>query len=310
LLFISSIIFIEKQYILKDGDIVIEKNQTVSSTIKNLKNKGFINCSMCLKIKYKINKFSGKSYKLNAGEFNLRKGMTYQEAISLLSSNKYKMSFLTFPEGLTAFHMIEILNKSKIKGEAVENQNILEGSLMPETYSYNYFETKKDIAKRMIKDMEDSVEHYWKQNKNPAIKTKQELVILASIVEKETNNDNEFDLVASVFSNRLIKNMPLQADPTIIYEITKGKENFGKPITKTDIRSGKDYNTYIKSGLPIGPICSPSRKALAACVKLPTSKYLYFVATGDNDGKHRFAETYTDHKENVKIYREKRLSPI
>ncbi|QED23382.1 endolytic transglycosylase MltG [Candidatus Deianiraea vastatrix] len=242
---------------------------------------------------------------LKAGDFEIKKGMDYYDICSLLASNNYHFSTITFPEGLTAKQMIKIIEKSDLK-EQISIQNIQEGSLMPETYSYTSFETKDKLIKRMQESMTDFLDKAWRENKNPMLKTKQELLILASIIEKETSVEEERPLVASVFTNRLKIGMKLQTDPTIIYEITNGETNFGRKITKADIANGKYYNTYKIFGLPKGPISCPGRSSIIAASNPPQTEFLYFVAIGDGSKAHKFAKDYKEHIKNVDEYRKNR----
>ncbi len=284
-----------------DFIIIVKHGQNSTNISEQLRQKGVISSPKIFHLAYKIKNLLSSEKRLKAGGFKIEKGMNYYEIIDLLSSNKYYTLSVTFPEGLTKIQMFEILNKTNSSGEI--SIDAKEGELMPETYVYNLLETKNDIIKRMKKDMSELLDDAWSKNENKMLKTKEDLLIFASIVEKETNNDDEFGLVASVFTNRLEKGMKLQSDPTIIYEATNGATNFGRSITKKDIKTGKDYNTYIIYGLPKGPICSPSKKAILASINPTKTDYLYFVAIGDGSKKHRFTKTYDAHLVCVNEYR-------
>ena len=140
-----------------------------------------------------------------------------------------------------------------------------------------------------------------KRSPRAAVATPQEAVILASVVEKETGKPSERPMVAGVYSNRLKAHMPLQADPTVIYPITKGKP-LGRRILESELRADNGYNTYARAGLPIGPIANPGRQSLAAVLNPAETQAIYFVA--DGTGGHVFANTLAEHNANVAKWRE------
>ncbi len=252
---------------------------------------------------YLIN--GGKFY-IKSGEFRISNGMNYYEIVELLASNRYNFRSITVPEGLTVKQVVDILNQAKIPGDITIN--LTEGSLMPETYYYISTDTKDIILGRMMKDMDDFLSKSWKKNANPMLKTKEELISFASIVEKETGVEGERKIVSSVFTNRLATGMRLQSDPTIIYEITKGETNFGRKITKSDINFSTIYNTYKINGLPKYPISCPGKSSILASIAPAKTDFLYFVAVGDNSGRHIFAKNYQDHLVNVDKYRSNRVA--
>ena len=189
--------------------------------------------------------------------------------------------------------------------DVLEGDDILEekeGVLMPNTYFFVRGETKQGLLNRMKNDMQKAVDELWeKRYENIPIKTKEEALILASIVEKETGLAEERFLVASVFINRLKKRMRLQTDPTIIYSFAFGDVSKERDIYKSDLKRESPYNTYLNYGLPSTPICNPSYEALKAVLQPIETDYLYFVATGG--GGHNFSKTYEKHRKFVKEYR-------
>jgi UPF0755 protein len=150
---------------------------------------------------------------------------------------------------------------------------------------------------RMQQAMQKSIDELWpERSRDTVVKTPQQAIVLASIVEKETSKKSELRMVAGVYSNRLRTGMMLQADPTIIYPITKGKP-LGRRIRQSEISAVNDYNTYSMVGLPKGPIANPSRAAIEAVLNPEKTDYLFFVA--DGKGGHIFAETLQEHNANV-----------
>ena len=172
-----------------------------------------------------------------------------------------------------------------------------EGSILPDSYAYQKGDTRASVVARMQKAMKDYLTQAWADRKpGIAVKTPQEAIILASIVEKETGKPSERRMVAAVYGNRLRIGMPLQADPTVIYPITKGRP-LGRRILRSELHAKNGYNTYASPGLPVGPIANPGRASIDAVLDPADSKALYFVA--DGSGGHVFAETLAEHNANV-----------
>lgn len=245
--------------------------------------------------------FSNNLEDLKKGEFLITKDMTNYQIMKKLCSNDYYFKSITFPEGMTAYEMLEIVEKSDLSGDIKEK--VEEGYLMPETYYYTLSDTKNSLIKRMKESMNDFLDKAWLSNKNKEIKNKKELLILASIIEKESGIESERGIVSSVYSNRLRIGMKLQADPTVIYQVTDGRENFGRKISKKDLLSKGRYNTYQMYGLPSGAIACPSKESILAAGNPKETKYLYFVAKNDGSSGHNFSENYEDHRNNVSEYR-------
>ena len=174
----------------------------------------------------------------------------------------------------------------------------LDGLLMPETYHFVAGESDLSILKRASRHLQQTVKQVW-ENRNTTIPLKNdyELLILASIIEKETAVAKERDKVASVFVNRLNKKMRLQTDPTVIYGIG---ESFNGDITKKDLRTPTPYNTYVISGLPPTPIAMVGKSAIEAAAHPADTPYFYFVA--DGFGGHQFSKTLAEHNKAVQVY--------
>ncbi len=201
------------------------------------------------------------------------------------------------PKGLTSEQIVARLLESKsLTGQIKEIPR--EGSLLPETYKYTRGATRAQIIERMQHDQKTLLAEVW-EHRSPdlPLKTPEELVTLASIVEKETGRPDERSRVAAVFVNRLKNKMRLQSDPTIIYGLTGGKGALGRPILKSEIEQPTPYNTYVINGLPPGPIANPGKASLEATANPARTKDLYFVA--DGTGHHVFSETYDQHQKNV-----------
>jgi UPF0755 protein len=173
-----------------------------------------------------------------------------------------------------------------------------EGSLLPDTYNFNRGVTREQMIQRMQQAQQRVLKEVWdRHSPDLPIKTPEQLVILASLVEKETGKPEERTRVAAVFVNRLKQKMRLQSDPTIIYGLVGGKGTLGRPIMKSEIDQPTAYNTYQIEGLPPGPIANPGRATLEAAANPVRTRELYFVA--DGTGGHAFAETYEQHQKNV-----------
>lgn len=238
---------------------------------------------------------------LKAGEYNFKAHISAAAAIALLQSGKVYQHQLTIPEGLTAFEITGLVNAAPALNGNIETIPA-EGTLLPETYNYTYGETRAALVDRMAKNMSATLASLWKTHA-PGIllKSPQEAVTLASIVEKETGIASERPRIAGVFMNRLRTNMPLQSDPTVIYAVTMGKMKLDRPISRADLDLSSPYNTYRVPGLPPGPIANPGRASLEAVMNPEANSFLYFVA--DGSGGHAFSKTLEEHLANVARWR-------
>ena len=240
--------------------------------------------------------------KLKAGEYRFEPGVSMHSVMEDLVLAKAVTYDITIPEGWTSYQIVEKINTApKLKGEIVEIPP--EGKLMPETYNYSYGDTRSEVIEWMKEAHNRALNEAWEQrDPNLPLKSPQELLILASLVEKETTQVDERSHVAGVFINRLNKGMRLQSDPTILYGVYGGEAwSKSRTILKTEKDQKNEYNTYKISGLPPGPIANVGRAALEAVANPVTTKDLYFVA--DGTGGHAFAESYEEHKINVAKWR-------
>jgi len=232
---------------------------------------------------------------VKAGEFLLPKGASERQIVAILSGNEAIRRFVTIPEGLPSIMVQErLVAQPFLTGQA---EAPAEGSILPDTYDIKAGESRAAVLARMQAAMAKTLADLWaKRGPDTVAKTPEEALVLASIVEKETGKPSERAMVAGLYSNRLREHIMLQADPTIIYPITKGKP-LGRRIRQSEIQAKNDYNTYSMTGLPKGPITNPGRDSIEAVLHPAKTKALYMVA--DGTGGHAFADTLAEHNRNV-----------
>jgi UPF0755 protein len=245
--------------------------------------------------------YFGKASALKAGEYAIPSGASPQRVMEILIEGKAIVYKLTLPEGLTTAMALDLVSKHvSLQGQVTRMP--AEGALLPETYIFNRGMSRDALIERMEKDHAAVIDELWeKRAPNLPISSKEEAVILASIVEKETGVAHERPRVASVFVNRLRKGMKLQSDPTIIYGLTKGVP-LGRGIRQSELDKATPYNTYVINGLPPTPIANPGRDAIAAVLNPADTEDLFFVA--DGTGGHVFASTLAEHDRNVQNWRQ------
>jgi UPF0755 protein len=234
---------------------------------------------------------------LKAGEYEFRKSASMRQVLDTLVEGKSLEHKVTLAEGLTSYQIVQkLIAHPELHGEITEIPP--EGSLLPDTYRFGREDTRQDIIDRMQAAHKKFIAKVW-ETRDPEIvvTTPEEAVILASIVEKETGRADERPLIASVFENRLRKNMRLQSDPTIIYGLVGGKGALDHPIQQDELDRETGYNTYKINGLPPTPIANPGRAAIEAVLRPAKTKDLYFVA--DGTGGHVFATSLEEHNKNV-----------
>ncbi len=234
---------------------------------------------------------------LKSGEYMFPKHATLGDVIATLLDGKVVQHALTVPEGLTSEQVVHrLLEADMLSGNIREIPR--EGSLLPETYKVVRGTTREQVIQRMHQAQRRVLQEVWERRMaDLPLRTPDQLVTLASIIEKETGRPEERTRVAAVFVNRLKQRMRLQSDPTIIYGLVGGKATLGRPILKSEIEQPTPYNTYVIDGLPPGPIANPGRAALEAAANPARTRELYFVA--DGAGGHLFAETLDQHQRNV-----------
>ncbi len=238
--------------------------------------------------------------RLQAGEFAFPARASVARVLDTLLSGKPVLRLVTIPEGLTSRDAIALIDAAD--GLAGVSEIPPEGSILPETYTYAFNETRPALVGRMQAAMTRTLAELWDNRaEDLPFDTPEEAVILASIVEKETGVPEERPRVAAVFVNRLRKGMRLQSDPTVIYAITRGERELERALRFRDLEIDDPYNTYRRKGLPPGPICNPGRASLAAVLNPIDSQEYYFVA--DGTGGHVFARTLEEHNRNVAKWR-------
>jgi peptidoglycan lytic transglycosylase G len=234
---------------------------------------------------------------LKYGEYQFTKNSSVADVVDTITEGKVIQHAVTVPEGLTSEQIVaRLLENDGLAGQIKEIPR--EGTLLPETYRFTRGMTREQIIQRMQQAHRRVLQEVWERRmQDLPVKTPEQLVTLASIVEKETGRPDERTRVAAVFVNRLKSRIRLQSDPTIIYGLTGGKGSLGRPILKSEIEQPTPYNTYVVDGLPPGPIANPGRASLEAAANPARTKELYFVA--DGTGGHVFSENYTEHQKNV-----------
>ncbi|MDX2083277.1 MAG: endolytic transglycosylase MltG [Rickettsiales bacterium] len=283
----------------EDKKFIIESGMTFRQVVEKLNKEKIVkNPDTFLYISQLI---KGIDPKVRYGEYFFERNISYYKILHKMLRGNIFFRKVTAAEGLSTNSIIKIIDNSPGLIGQLPN-NIKEGTLLPETYFYSYNDTKMSIVKRMSDSMNKALSELWeKRDLSIPLKTKEQALILASIVEKETGIDSERPKVASVFVNRLRKGMKLQSDPTIIYSYAFGNKALERPIRLSDIRNNSNYNTYNIYGLPPTPICNPGVAAIKAVLNPPPSDYLYFVATAK--GEHHFSNNINEHNEYVARYR-------
>ena len=240
-------------------------------------------------------KMFGSGATIKPGEYKIEKGMTDADVLALLQSGKTMLRFVAIPEGLPSVIVHDRLMAAPFLVGDVDVP--AEGSVLPDSYSYERGEKRSAVLKRMQSAMTTTLEKLWSERKPTSVVTSPEqAIVLASIVEKETGVAAERRTVAGVYSNRVRIGMKLQADPTVIYPVTKGRP-LGRRILKSELAANNGYNTYAMAGLPAGPIANPGKASIAAVLDPEPTRALFFVA--DGSGGHVFAETLSQHNANV-----------
>src|SRR5471032_908279 len=234
---------------------------------------------------------------LKPGEYSFQKNASLRDVIGTIVEGKVVQHAVTIPEGLTSEQIVARLSDNEIFSGAVREMP-REGTLLPETYKFPRGTTRDQVIQRMQQTQKRVLAEIWeRRNPDIPVKTPEQLVTLASIVEKETGKADERSRVAAVFVNRLRQRIKLQSDPTIIYGLVGGRGTLGRPIKRSEIQQPSPYNTYVIEGLPPGPIANPGRASLEAAANPARTRELYFVA--DGTGGHAFADTYDQHQKNV-----------
>jgi UPF0755 protein len=234
---------------------------------------------------------------LKYGEYRFVKGASVRGVIETIIEGKVVQHAFKVPEGLTSDQIVQRLVDNDVMSGNIRDVP-REGTLLPETYYFTRGANREQMIRRMQQDQRRVLQEVWeRRSPDLPVRTPEQLVVLASIVEKETGKPEERTRVAAVFVNRLRQKMKLQSDPTIIYGLVGGKGALGRPIMRSEIDMPTPYNTYVIEGLPPGPIANPGRASLEAAANPARTKELFFVA--DGTGGHAFSETYDQHQKHV-----------
>lgn len=279
----------------KTAYVTIPKGANLRVTAGKLADEGVIDKPWLF---YLAARIQGIDKHLKAGEYAFLPRTSMAEVLQKIAAGDVYYRRLTLPEGLYSGQLIRLIAEAPALNGSVEAVPA-EGSLLPETYSYQYGENRQELVNRAQAAMKKVLDEAWNgRDENLPLKNKEELLVLASIIEKETGVPEERGLVASVFVNRLRKGMKLQTDPTVIYALTEGKKDLGRSLRRRDLRIDSPYNTYKYYGLPPTPICNPGREAIMAAAHPEKSDFLYFVANGR--GGHNFSKTLNEHNRHVR----------
>lgn len=283
----------------------IERGQGLAQIADKMAQAGIISQPLAIRIAAKLD---GRQAQIKAGEYQFPPHISMRAVLDKIVQGDVYQRQITIPEGLTSWQIVQLLRKTFGKDSVPDDKIPPEGSLLPETYSYTSSDTAQDILARMRAAMSKTLDELWPAREgSKEIASKEQAVILASIVEKETGVPSERGEIAGVFLNRLKIGMALQTDPTVIYALTNGKieDNgkgpLGRRLLSKDLKVDSPYNTYKYPGLPPGPIANPGRAALEAVLHPVDTDYLYFVAGGT--GGHVFSKTLEQHNKNAAKWR-------
>jgi UPF0755 protein len=273
--------------------VEVAEGSTLTSLCGQLADKGLVrNCTAFRAFARLLGSGGG----IQAGEFEIPPGTSQSGVLDILQNGQPVQRLVTIPEGMPSVLVQEKLAATPyLTGPA---PLAAEGSVLPDSYSFRRGESRAAVAARMEAAMDRAIAELWPRRKVGAcpVSTPEEAIILASIVEKETGKPAERRAVAGVYCNRLKIGMKLDADPTVIYPVTKGRP-LGRRIRRSELDADTGYNTYRRPGLPIGPIANPGRASIAAVLDPEPHQYIFFVA--DGTGGHIFARTYAEHRQNV-----------
>jgi UPF0755 protein len=278
--------------IANETSFTIPAGASVAAVADKLEDEGLISSAPGFVLQARI---FGSDAPIQAGEFRLTPGMSQGDILAAFQSGDVIRRFVTIPEGMPSILVWErLMAEDLLSGEVAVPP---EGSILPDTYAFERGQSRASIVGQMQAAMDKALAEEWaKRAPGIAVDTMRDALILAAIVEKETGKAEERRMVAGLYSNRVRTGMLLQADPTIIYPITKGKP-LGRRIRQSEIAAVNGYNTYTRIGLPEGPITNPGRASIAAVLNPERTSALFMVA--DGTGGHWFGDTLEQHNANV-----------
>lgn len=275
-----------------DATVVIAPGSSLTAAARLLEREGVVPSASGFLREAKL---FGSSDPIKPGEYRIKAGMSQRAILELLQSGKTFQRFVTVPPGMPSVLVHDRLMAAEHLSGSIAVP--AEGSVLPDSYAYTRGESRTAVLKRMQAAMTSTLAAAW-VDRSPAtvVTSPEQAVILASIVEKETALASERRTVAGVYSNRVRIGMRLQADPTVIYPVTRGRP-LGRRILRSELQAVNGYNTYASPGLPQGPIANPGKAAIEAVLNPASTRALYFVA--DGSGGHVFADTLEQHNANV-----------
>jgi UPF0755 protein len=283
----------------RERTVMIARGQGVRDIAEQLRREGIIDQPLLFTIGAFVTRVGDE---LKAGEYLFEREASMRNVLELLVEGRSIQHQVTIPEGLTSEQIVAKLTEADVLTGAVRDIP-KEGTLLPETYKVTRGTSREQLVQRMVAAHRRLVQEVWeRRSPDLPLRSPEELVTLASIVEKETGKADERTRVAAVFINRLQRRMRLQSDPTVIYGIAGGKAALGRGLQRDEVDRPTPYNTYVIDGLPPGPIANPGRASLEATANPSRTKELYFVA--DGTGGHVFADNYEQHMKNVARWRD------
>ena len=272
--------------------VQVAEGSSLASAARALETAGAIRSASRFRLLARV---FGSGEPIKAGEYRIPAHTSPADILKMLQGGKVLQRLVVVPEGYPSVLVHDALMKAD--GLTGDVPVPAEGSVLPDSYAFQRGDTRASVVARMQKAMRDYLAAAWAKRKpGIAVTTPEQAIILASIVEKETGKPAERRTVAAVYGNRLRQGMPLQADPTVIYPITRGRP-LGRRILRSELHAKNGYNTYAEAGLPAGPIANPGRASIDAVLDPASSNALYFVA--DGTGGHVFADTLAQHNANV-----------
>lgn len=281
----------------KPVTVIIPKGSGTELIAQSLEGAGVISSRYVFAVGVKLRRAT-----LKAGEYAFPAQVSAEEAMRIIAEGKVVIHKLTVAEGLTVRQVLDLVKEADFLAGPVTRKP-QEGRLLPETWHMVRDETRDDVIGRMEKAMAQTLDVLWvARAPGLPLKAKDDALILASMVERETAVDAERAKVAAVFYNRLAKGMRLQSDPTVIYGVSDGLGELDHPLTRAELQTSHPWNTYAIDGLPKTPIANPGRASLEAVLHPAKTDALYFVANGT--GGHAFARTLDEHNANVAKWRQ------
>lgn len=304
-MFGSSLVYLELSHYIESPNsqtkavrLIIPRGYSVKKIAKELSKHHIIKYP---RVFWTVHRMFFPDTYMQAGEYEIPPHSSVRDIIDMMHEGRVIVHKFMVPEGGLIKEVIDqITNEEMLIGNIT--REFKDGDFLADTYHYTYGETKMMLLNRIYKKSQDEIDELWaKREANLPLSNKEEAVVLASIIEKETGIVSERFRIAGVFVNRLRKKMRLQADPTVIYAITQGQYDFKRRITSKDLKIKSLYNTYLYTGLPPTAICNPGVKSLEAALHPLATKEIFFVANGK--GGHNFASTLSAHNEYVSHYR-------